>query len=361
MRRASVLILTALSPLLFLTPLRAYAGIAFMDTVSSCPAVIKNVITVEMLLSDDFAPWDITDGMDKVNTVDTINTVVIINTDTIGIIDTINTVTTVDTAGTVVIIDTSDISDDERARAVPSTSLRDQATRTVAERRSLSEVEGSRSDWTPDNAKKIKMKFGRRAAFNHSRVSNVLIRVYKHDGDDFTHYEYGNQASFGIGFEVAGVIDWVFSDVLALNVSPGVIFRKPINTAVVGTSEVALSIPVLAEWGPFGGVAAKPSHGASQSDAFTKPWGSMYGLRQLRLFGGFCIGVPVYAWVKWNGEESSRFKDRSAADFGLVGGVGLYVSDRAFVDVRGIFGITGYDGVDGRRLNQLAIGVNYVK
>jgi len=350
MRRASALILTALSPLLLLTPLRAYAGIAFMDTVSSCPAVIKNVITVEMLLSDDFAPWDAVAERSRSDrtpdTVDTINTVVIINTDTISIIDTdtINTVTTVDTAaGTVVIIDTSDISDDERARTVPSTSLRDPATR------------------TQDNVKKIKIKFGRRAAFNHSRVSNVLIRVYKHDGDDFTHYEYGNKASFGIGFEVAGVIDWVFSDVLALNVSPGVIFRKPINTAIVGTSEVGLSIPVLAEWGPFGGVAAKPFHGVLPSDAFTKPWGGMYVLRQLRLFGGICAGAPVYAWVKWNGEESARFKERAAADFGLACGAGLYVSDRAFVDVRGIFGLTGYDGVEGRRLNQLAIGVNYVK
>ncbi|GBU21499.1 hypothetical protein R80B4_01392 [Fibrobacteres bacterium R8-0-B4] len=359
MRRAAVSILTALTPLLLvlLTPLRADAGGALLpDTVSSCPSVIKNAVTAEMLMSEDFLPWDVTVGVvDPIGTVDTISIdkADIINIDTVDIvsvdktdtiridtvdivsvdkvdiirIDTINTVS-VDKAD-IISIDTADTIDKDIARP---------------------------SFWRKHN-----IKFGRRAAFNHSQVSNVLIRIYKHDGDNFMHYEYRNRAGFGIGFEVAGIVDWVLSDALTLNVSPGVVFRKPVNTAVVGTSEVGLSIPVLAEWAPFGGIAAKSARGVSSPDAFAKPRAGMYVLRQLRLFGGIFIGAPVYAWVKWNGEESAQFNDRAVADFGLVCGVGLYVSERAFVDVRGIFGLSGYDGVEGRRLNQLAIGVNYVK
>ncbi|MDR2693414.1 MAG: hypothetical protein LBB74_04270 [Chitinispirillales bacterium] len=324
MRRLSIAILTALPPLLLLAPLRAEAGVALLDTVSSCPSVIKNAITAEMLLSEQFVPWDAV-GTEKVDTVDTTGTVVVI--DRIDIIDAINVIDkAIDTVNTINTAVTG--GDDKDIDRMPS-----------------------------DKRKKI--KFGRRAAFNHSQVSNVLIRIYRHDGDGFICYEYRNKAGFGIGFEVAGVVDWALSDALVLNVSPGVIFRKPINTAVVGTSEVGLSIPVLAEWGPFGGVAVRSARGAP--DAFMNPWGGMYFLRRLRLFGGICVGVPVYSWVKWNGEENAPFKNRAAADFGLAGGVGLYVSDRAFVDVRGIFGLSGYDGVEGRRLNQLAIGVNYVK
>jgi hypothetical protein len=146
-----------------------------------------------------------------------------------------------------------------------------------------------------------------------------------------------------------------------LNFSPGVIFRKPVNTAVVGTSEVGVSVPALLEWGPFGRFGSKASGGPSAPDVFAKSWTDGFDLRNLRLFGGVWGGVPVYVRVKWNAEGSAPFVERAAADFGFVCGAGLYVSDRAFVDARVIFGLSNYDGAGGHRLNQLAIGVNYVK
>ncbi len=293
----------------------AYAGVTLSDTVSSCPEIIKNVITPEVLLSEEFAPW--------VGTVYTYNVA-----DTVSAVDVIDVV---DTNNVVIGVDIVDVADIKYA------------------------VDAG----DKETSKKRKIKFGRRAAFNHSQVTDVLIRIYTHDGERFSYAEYRNRAAFGIGFEVAGVIDLVLSEVLALNFSPGVVFRKPINTAVVGTSEVGVSCPLLLEWGPFGALGSRG--GISPPDAFARSWGGGFDVRQLRLFGGILAGVPLFAWMKWNGEESASFTDRMAVDFGLIGGVGIYVSDRAFVDVRGILGISKYDNVEGHRLNQLSIGVNYVK
>jgi uncharacterized protein YbcV (DUF1398 family) len=310
--RRFFLIPEALTALLMLTSIPSASVRA--DVVSSCPAVIKNAITLEMLMSEGFLPFDVTVG--GVGIIDTVDTVDTISIDAVNpvIVDTVNTINTV-------IIDTID---------------------TV-----------NKDIVLKSSKKKYKIKFGRRAAFNHSQVSDVLIRVYSHDGEKFSYEEYRNQAAFGIGFEVAGVIDWVLSDEAALNFSPGVVFRKPINTAIVGTSEVGVSFPVLLEWGPFGG-------GVSP-DVFAQSWSDRFDLRRLHLFGGIWVGAPLYAQVKWNGEESAPFKDRAWADFGLVCGAGVYVSDKAFIDVRGIFGVSRYDSYAGRRLNQLAIGANYVK
>jgi len=338
--RRFFLIPAVLTALLMLMP----SASARADTVSSCPSVIKNAITLEMLMSDDFLPFDVAAGggdiIDTIDTVDMIsidtsNAVSVDKADTVSIdtvstavIDTVNTIS-IDTIDTVIVDKVDTISIDT--------------------------IDTINKDIARESfKKKHKIKFGRRAAFNHSQVSNVLIRIYGHDGDDFYCEEYRNQAAFGIGFEAAGVIEWSLSGELALNFSPGVIFRKPINTAVVGTSEVGLSFPALLEWAPFGG-------GAHPSDAFAQSWSDKFDLSRLRLFGGICAGLPLYAQVKWNGEESARFRDRAPADFGLVCGVGVYISDKAFVDARGIFGMSRYDTYAERRLNQLAIGVNYVK
>jgi len=307
MRRALVLTVLMLS-------LRVEAGVALRDTVSSCPSIIKNVITTDILLSDDFVPLEVM--IDSIDTI--VNTV---NTD--NFVDTINTINT---------INTNDI---------------------------INTVNNKINTVDTVDTKKRKIKIGRRVAFNHSQVSNVSVRIYTYDGDGFVYTEYPNKPIFGLGVEAAGIVDFILSDALLLNFSPGLVLRKPINTAVVGTSEVGLSFPLLIEWGPFGGVGLE-SVGAV-SDAFSKSWSDRFDRRRLRLFGGVWVGVPLYAWVKWNGEESVQFKERAAADFGVVCGVGVYVSDKAFVDVRGIFGLSGYDGVEGRRLNQLSIGVNYVK
>jgi hypothetical protein len=336
MKRALILAVLLLS-------LRADAGVALLDTVSSCPSVIKNVITVDILLSDEFVPFDVINTVDIVNTgniVDTTNTVIRVDTvNTVGKVDTINTVIGVDTVNTVNTVDTAiaviTVDTVNIINTVNAVSTIDTVTQEPPE-------------------KNRKIKFGRRVAFNHSQVSNILVRIYTHDGNAFSSVEYRNKAIFGVGFEVAGIVDWSVSDALLLNFSPGVVFRKPVNTAVVGTSEVGLSFPVLFEWRPFDGVAP-----VSESDAFARS--GRFDVRQLRLFGGIWVGAPLYARMKWNGEESVPFRDRSAADFALVCGVGVYVSDKAFVDARGIFGLTGYDSAGGHRLNQLAIGVNYVK
>jgi hypothetical protein len=337
MRRALILAVLLLS-------LRADAGVAVLDTVSSCPSVIKNVITTDILLSDEFVPFDVINTVDIVNTVnivDTINTV--IRVDTVNTVGKVDTIITVDTTITVITVDT-----------VITGLLRYARNDGHCEERSDEAIQCADTVTQESPEKKRKLKFGRRVAFNHSQVSNILVRIYTHDGNGFSSVEYRNKAIFGVGFEVAGIVDWAVSDALLLNFSPGVVFRKPVNTAVVGTSEVGLSFPVLFEWRPFDGVAP-----ASESDAFAKS--GRFDVRQLRLFGGIWAGAPLYARMKWNGEESVPFRDRSAADFGLVCGLGVYVSDKAFVDARGIFGLTGYDSAGGRRLNQLAIGVNYVK
>jgi len=326
------LLIPAALPALLLTPLCADAGVAPLGTVSSCPAIIKNVITAEMLLSDWFVPWDAVDTVDIADMIGSVDTVNVI--DTAGAIDTINIVNAIDTINK---------ADTISAVVTDNTVAGDKSNNNI-------NIEVSK--------KSKRIKFGRRAAFNHSQVTDVLIRVYSHDGDSFSYSEYKNQASFGIGFEVAGVIDWVLSEALTLNFSPGVVFRKPINTAVVGTSEVGVSCPLLLEWGPFGAFGAR---GGAASDVFEKPWAGGFDLRRLRLFGGIWVGVPLFAWVKWNDEESASFKERKPVDLGAVCGVGMYVSDRAFVDVRGILGLSGYDSMEGHRLNQLAIGVNYVK
>jgi len=342
MRRAKIA--AALLPALtLLLPRAAVAGVAALDTVSSCPSVIKNVITLETLLSDGFAPWD---AVEVVDTVDTVNAVDITDNMT-GAVDTVNVIDTagaLDTINTVNVIDTVDTVNTTNTAVANVNINTDDNDRDVRRKPS----------WIKRN-----MKFGRRAAFNQSEVTDVLIRIYRHDGESFSYEEYKNRASFGIGFEVAGVIDLVLSDALALNFSPGVAFRKPINTAVVGTSEVGVSFPFLLEWGPFSALGRR---GAAPADVFEKPWaGGFNNLRRLRLFGGIWVGAPIFAWVNWNDEESARFKERAAAEIGLIGGIGVYVSDRAFIDVRGILGLSGYDSVEGHRLNQLAIGVNYVK
>jgi len=213
---------------------------------------------------------------------------------------------------------------------------------------------GGKPSWVRKN-----IKFGRRAAFNYSQVTDVVVRIYTHDGESFSYEEYRDRFGFGMGFEAAGVIELFFSEALALNFSPGVVFRKPVNTAVAGTSEVGLSFPLLLEWGPFD--VFKPRSGAPPTDAFAGARSGRFDLRRLRLFGGIWAGAPLFAWVKWNGEEGAPFKQRAAADFGLACGAGVYVSDRASVDARVFFGLTGYDGTAGHRLNQAAIGVNYVK
>jgi len=337
MRRA--FIRTALPALLLLTPLRTAAGVAAPDAAAQpCPAVIKNAITLEMLMSDRFVPWEAVDAVDAVNAVDAADTVNVI--DAVRAADTVKAVADADASG---------------QAAAPDTVGRPLELRADAGQPGDDGKEaGGKPSWIKKN-----MKFGRRAAFNNSHVTNILIRIYTHDGESFSYAEYRNQAVFGIGFEAAGIIGLILSDAAALNFSPGVVFRKPVNTAVVGTSEIGASFPLLLEWGPFG--ALRPRGGASGRDDFAGFRAGGFDLRQLRLFGGVWAGAPLFARVKWNGEKSAPFTDRAAADFGLVCGAGIYISDRAFIDARGTFGLSGYDGMPGRRLNQAAIGVNYVK
>jgi hypothetical protein len=318
MRRALALAVLLLSS-------RVYAGVALLDTVSSCPSVIKNVITVEMLLSDGFEPWDVTVGIvDTVNIVDTVDNIDSIDIDNINIVDDIDTVDIVDNADNLAVIVTD--------RPEPPTAKR-------------------------------KIKFGRRAAFNHSWVSNFSVRIYTHDGESFSYAEYRNRVGFGVGFEVAGIIDVVLADALSLNLSPGFVVQKPISTAAAGTSEAGLFVPLMFEWAPFGGgFGVGRGEGVAAPDVFAKSGLGRLERRHLRLFGGIWAGAPLYVRVKWIGEGGAPFKERSAADFGLICGAGVYVSEWAYIDIRGVFGLSEYDITrGGHRLSQLAIGVNYVK
>jgi hypothetical protein len=299
--------------MLLLCAAGADAGVAVLDAVSSCPSITKTVITGDSLLWGEI--W-----IPSESTV--IDTFIVADEDTV-----LSDSSTIDTAVTA-----DKYADGDTLR--PDMSAID----TV-----IIEKEAARSEPSTDNAAEEvgwrppgRIKFGRRAAFNHSQVTGARARLYSHDGESFSYTEYRNKASFGIGFEVAGIIGVVLSDAASLNFSPGVVVRKPFNTSVVGISEVAVSFPVLMEWAPF-------------------------RFLPLRLYGGIMAGVPVYASVKWNDEGNKAFKERAAADFGLAAGAGVYVSDRAFVDVRGILGLSGYDRAGERRLNQLAVGVNYIK
>jgi hypothetical protein len=193
-------------------------------------------------------------------------------------------------------------------------------------------------------ALKKRIKFGRRIAVNNSQVTNMRVRLYSHDGESFSYKEYRNQASFGFGFEVAGVIILKFTDALALNFPPAVIVRKPLNTSVVGISEIAVAFPMLLEWRPFEAKSFLPDVNIP-----------------LRAYCGIQAGVPVYARIKWNNEGSAPFNERTAVDFGLAVGAGADVSDKAFIDAKVIFGVSGYDRVAGHRLNQVCAGVNYVR
>jgi hypothetical protein len=273
--------------------LRAYAGVAVLDAVSSCPSIIKTVITGDSLLWDEFAPLE----SEFINAAPRTE----LPAAWAGFIP----------APAALIADTVDKVNTTNAESGDAI-------------RGFLQLLSKR------------LKFGRRAAFNYSTVTDMRARIYSHNGENFTYTEYRNKAGFGIGFEVAGVIGVALFDAASLNFSPGAVFRKPFNTALVGISEAAVSFPVLLEWAPA-------------------------GFLPLRLYGGFMAGVPLYARVKWNGEKSAAFTERAAADFGLAAGIGCYVSDKAFIDMRGIFGLSGYDRAGGRRLNQLAVGVNYIK
>jgi hypothetical protein len=302
MRKAAMLALALL--------LRADAGVAVLDAVSSCPSITKTVITGDTLLWDEFLPVEAPELPES------------------AIIDAV-------VADSAVLPAPAAPSKPQTAWAgfVPAPAV------LIADTLDMADAISAESGHPLKNVVRMlskRLKFGRRAAFNYSMVTNMRARIYSHDGESFSYTEYGNKAGFGIGFEVAGIIGAALSDAAALNFSPGVVFRKPFNTAVVGISEVAVSFPMLLEWAPV-------------------------GFLPLRLYGGFMAGLPLYARVKWNGEKSVAFEERAAADFGFAAGVGGYIGDKAFVDLRWIWGLSEYDRVGGRRLNQLAAGVNYIK
>jgi len=358
---------------LLLSALTAYAGVAPppSDPRLSCPAVIKNAITLDMLTSDGFLPWDVVEGAAASAPAvmpDSVRRPLELQgighepaldehgADQAGggdTVDTLRAAAEADTSGPAVAPDSIPrLGGSRPAAADAADTVKTVAVKTAAE--DGDEDFGRKPSWI-----KRRMKFGRRAAFNQSQVTDFAVRIYTHDGESFLRSEYRDRLGFGIGFEAAGVIELFFSEALALNFSPGVVFSKPINTAVVGTSEAGLSFPLLLEWGPFG--AFKPRSGAAPADAFAGVRSGRFDLRRLRLFGGIWAGAPLFAWVKWNGEAGAPFKERASADFGLACGAGVHVSDRAFVDARVFFGLTGYDRTAGHRLNQAAIGVNYVK
>jgi hypothetical protein len=198
-------------------------------------------------------------------------------------------------------------------------------------------------DDIPERGRSKRLKFGRRVAYNNSSVAGLSVKVYSFDGEALSYTEYKTEAVHAIGFELNAILALGVTDAMALNFAPGVVFRKPLSTRFAGVGELALSFPMIMEWRPFEAV----------------PLYALAGIRP---------DVPVYTRLTWRSEPSSEFRepytmlgDRGAIDFGLVVGAGGYISDKASIDVRAIFGLARFDRVPGRRLNQFNLGINYVE
>ncbi|MCL2218869.1 MAG: PorT family protein [Chitinispirillia bacterium] len=187
------------------------------------------------------------------------------------------------------------------------------------------------------------LKFGRRVAYNNSSVTGVRARVYSFDGETLSYTTYGNEVIHGSGFEAGGIIFFVLTeDVMALNIAPAVLVRRPLSTRYAAVGEIALSIPVLLEWRPYG---ALPLH-------------ALIGVQP---------GVPLYTWLTWSDEPNSTNREpgavlarRMPVDFGVVMGAGWYLNERVALDARAILGLAGFDRAPGRRLNQFTVGISYI-
>ncbi|MCL2183327.1 MAG: hypothetical protein FWB85_07650 [Chitinispirillia bacterium] len=195
--------------------------------------------------------------------------------------------------------------------------------------------------YLPSAPKRI--KFGRRVAYNNSFVSGLSADIYSFDGETLSLVKHRTEVVHSTGFEVSAILRITVNDAAALKFLPAVLFRKPLSTRYAGVGELAVSFPFFLEWRPY---AAVP----------------LYAL------AGVQPDVPVYTRLMWSAEPQSAqsepysvLGERSVADFGVVIGLGGYLNDRLSLDARVVLGMADFDRTPGRRLNQVTLGINYIR
>jgi len=182
------------------------------------------------------------------------------------------------------------------------------------------------------------VRFGVRGAYNNSFVSNASLTVDRQD--DSTDWlpvteEHDGKPGAGSGFSLGGVFYLGLSPNLGVSVGADFIYRTPVVTDVSTMTEMALGIPVLVQWKVLGS--------------------------PLYIEGGAQIDIPFGTKNKleWD-NEALDVDGRKGLDVGIAVGAGYYVTKSITVDLRAVIGVTQFDHVNGRSLNQVCIGVSYL-
>jgi len=186
---------------------------------------------------------------------------------------------------------------------------------------------------------KSRSSVGFRAGYVNSYASGTSFTKTYFDLDDglLKDEKLDNGIGAGHGLEAGLMLMLSVAPDFELCLSPSFVYARPFVTDAAQISEYAISVPLLLKWLPFGN--------------------SFY------FAAGPALDIPFGTKVALDWEsgalEDSELK-RSKADFGIAAGIGMRVGRHMSLDIRGIPGVTGFDGNKGRRINRASVGLGYV-
>ena len=182
-----------------------------------------------------------------------------------------------------------------------------------------------------------KVKFGGRVAYNNSYITKMNLKTVYYDNNWQRHEEnYAGKTGLGHGFEVSAVTVVCFTDDASINIAPGFIFRTPYVSDAASISEFAVSIPALFEW-----------------RLFRSP---------VCALGGLQADIPINTKTRWDGKDEAEPLDaRSNVDVGVVLGINVHIGKKLALDVRGCLGLKEFSDGKDNFLNQVSVGVSYVR
>jgi hypothetical protein len=178
-----------------------------------------------------------------------------------------------------------------------------------------------------------RVRIGGRVAYNNSFVTGYSYTVRSYDRetsmriDDDHHNEIGK----GSGFEVGGVMTFRISSKILVETGVNLIWRNPVTISdIVKIDEYAITVPALLRFN----IGSSPFYA----------------------HGGWHIELPFGAKEEKMGEKAVEFKERSAADVGVIVGGGVRFSKSLSADLRIIGGLITFDGMPNHRMFQAALG-----
>ncbi|MCL2688913.1 MAG: PorT family protein [Chitinispirillia bacterium] len=187
------------------------------------------------------------------------------------------------------------------------------------------------------------IKFGVRAAYSNSSVSNMEVEFQRYDHNlfelnDVEHHSHNHGGGHGFQIEAVAIYDLI--DWIAVSLSPGIAFRSPFVSNVSALREWVFVVPALLEFYMF--------------------------QTQFHLLGGVQLDIPLSSKMIWNSKgpsyDSKEF-NRNSMDLGVVAGFDLYLREDYFIDLRyniGLRKFMDYGGNKDSRMNQLSVGAGMI-